>query len=213
MSRRVWEIGGLIAGIVLVAFGAVAIVMGFGGRSTVQDKLKAEQIVGSPDMTPKAIAAEAKAAGLPATIVLPTCTVAGKPVNDGDSAKCFADYMRIHALEATGGQTYAQMGRYVDASGKATNVPAAAAKDPKTGQPVANPAREVWIQETALATSLDVAYMAGQLALFGIVVGFALLLSGIGFIVLSLGGALRRAAATAPAAAAAATPVSPAPAS
>ena len=35
-------------------------------------------------------------------------------------------------------------------------------------------------------------YMAEQMALFGIVVGIALLLSGIGFIVLALGGALRR---------------------
>ena len=184
-----------IAGIVLVAFGAVAIFMGIGGRSTVGDKLKQEVIVGSPDMTPKGIAAEAKAAKLPATIALPTCTVANKAVTGGETAKCFASYMRIHALEATGGQTYAQMGRFVDANGKATSDAAKAAKDPKSGPPVANPAREIWIQETALATSLNVAYMAEQLALFGIVVGVALLLSGIGFIVLSLGGALRRAAA------------------
>ena len=34
--------------------------------------------------------------------------------------------------------------------------------------------------------------MASQLALFGIVVGIALLLSGFGFAILALGGALRR---------------------
>jgi hypothetical protein len=208
MSRKVWEIGGLVAGIILVAFGAVAIVMGVGGRSTVGDKLKQEQIVGSPDMTPKAIAAEAKAAGLPASIALPTCSVAGKAVDNGETAKCFASYMRIHALEATGGLTYAQMGRFLDANGKQTSDAAKAAKDPKTGQPVPNGAREIWIQETALGTSLNVAYMAEQLALFGIVVGVALLLSGIGFIVLSLGGALRRASAAE--AAPAAKPVTPA---
>lgn len=39
--------------------------------------------------------------------------------------------------------------------------------------------------------------MAEQLALFGIVVGVALLLSGIGFIILALGGALRGREATA----------------
>jgi len=209
MSRKVWEIGGLVAGIVLIAFGAVAIFMGVSGRSTVSDKLKQEAIVGSPDMTPKGIAAEAKAAGLPATIALPTCSVAGKDVTNGDTAKCFANYMRIHALEATGGLTFSQMGRFLDANGKQTSDAAKAAKDPKTGQPVANAAREVWIQETALATSLNVAYMAEQLALFGIVVGVALLLSGIGFIVLALGGALRRASATEPAAVPA-TPVTPA---
>jgi hypothetical protein len=38
-------------------------------------------------------------------------------------------------------------------------------------------------------------YMAEQLSLFGIVVGVALLLTGIGFLVLSIGGALRRAEA------------------
>src|SRR5438045_1491473 len=119
--RKALEVGGMIAGIVLIAFGAVAIVMGIGGRSTVGDKLKAEQIAGSPDMTPAAIAAEAKAAKLPATISLPTCSVAGKAVTSGSTAKCFADYMRIHALEATGGLTYAQMGRFVDANGKATS--------------------------------------------------------------------------------------------
>ena len=209
MSRKVWEVGGLVAGIILVAFGAVAIVMGVGGRSTVGDKLKQEQIVGSPDMTPKAIAAEAKAAKLPASIALPTCSVAGKAVDNGETAKCFASYMRIHALEATGGLTYAQMGRFLDANGKQTSDAAKAAKDPKTGQPVPNGAREIWIQETALGTSLNVAYMAEQLALFGIVVGVALLLSGIGFIVLSLGGALRRVTA-AEAAPAAAKPVTPA---
>jgi hypothetical protein len=199
----------MVAGIVLIAFGAVAIFMGVSGRSTVSDKLKQEAIVGSPDMTPKGIAAEAKAAGLPATIALPTCSVAGKDVTNGDTAKCFANYMRIHALEATGGLTFSQMGRFLDANGKQTSDAAKAAKDPKTNQPVANAAREVWIQETALATSLNVAYMAEQLALFGIVVGVALLLSGIGFIVLALGGALRRASATEPAAVPA-TPVTPA---
>ena len=45
---------------------------------------------------------------------------------------------------------------------------------------------------TALSTALNVSYMAEQMALFGIVVGFALLLSGFGFIILALGGALRR---------------------
>ena len=34
--------------------------------------------------------------------------------------------------------------------------------------------------------------MASQLALFGIVVGVALLLSGFGFVILTIGGALRK---------------------
>ena len=92
--RKFFEIGGLVAAAVLIAFGVAAIVMGVNGRSTVQDSLKLEQIVGSPDMTPSAIAAEAKQAGLPASISLPTMDVAGKPINTGDRARAFAS---LHA--------------------------------------------------------------------------------------------------------------------
>ena len=56
---------------------------------------------------------------------------------------------------------------------------------------MSNGARNVWVTETALATALDSSYMASQLALFGIVVGVALLLSGLGFMILAIGGALR----------------------
>ena len=77
-----------------------------------------------------------------------------------------------------------------------------AATDPQTKQPVQNGARNVWVTETALTTALNTAFMADRLALFGIVVGIALLLSGIGFAVLSLAGALR----TASSASASATP-------
>src|SRR6266498_2920800 len=110
--RKFFEIGGVVAAAVLVAFGIAAIVLGVNGRSTVASNLKQEQISGTPDMTPTAIAAEAKQAKLPATIPLPTCTVAGKSVTTGDEARCFARYIRIHTLEATGGLVYAQMGRY-----------------------------------------------------------------------------------------------------
>jgi hypothetical protein len=58
-NRKALEIGGIIASVVLVAFGVAAIVMGFQGRSTVSDNLKQQNIVGTPDMTPKAIKAEA----------------------------------------------------------------------------------------------------------------------------------------------------------
>ena len=187
--RKFFEIGGLVAAVVLIAFGATAIVMGVNGRSTVQDSLKLEQITGSPDMTPSAIAAEAKKAGLPASISLPTTDVAGKPIDTGDRARAFASYMRIHTLEATGGVPYSQMPRFATADGKGTNDAAAALQ--ANGRPVDNAARNIWVTETALTTALNTSYMASQLALFGIVVGVALLLSGIGFGILAIGGALR----------------------
>jgi hypothetical protein len=188
--RKIFEIGGVVAAAVLIAFGITTIVMGFNGRSTVRDSLKQEQIVGTPDMTPAAIAAAAKEAGLPANIDLPTVSVADKPINTGERARAFAGYMRIHALEATGGQTYAQMPRYATDDGKGTNDPALATKD-ENGQPVSNGARNIWVTETALATALNMSYMAEQLSLFSIVIGVALVLAGIGFGILAIGGALR----------------------
>ncbi len=182
-GRTVLELGGYVAAVVLVAVGIGAIVMGVNGRSTVIDSIKQEKIVGSPDMTPAAIAAEVKEAGLTG-VDLPTCDVANEPITNGDEARCFAQYMRIHALEATGGLTYAQMPRFATDDGKGTNDPAAASKD-ENGAPVSNPAREIWVTETALTTALNTSYMADRLAMFGLVVGIALLLSGIGFLVLA----------------------------
>ena len=199
-NRRIFEYGGIAASIVLVAFGIAAIVIGFNGRGTVHTSLKQEAIVGTPDMTPSAIKAEAAKAGLK-DVSLPTGSVAGKAIDNGDRARTFAQYMRIHALEATGGYTYAQMGRFQAlpnapasqlAKGGGTDNPQYAVTDPKTKQPVSNGARDVWVTETALSTALNTSYMAERLGAFGIVVGIALLLSGIGFAVLTIGGAIRR---------------------
>lgn len=187
--RKLFEFGGLAAAVVLIAFGIGALVIGANGRSTVNSSLRSEKIVGTPDMTPAAIKAEAQKAHLPASVSLPTCSVANDPVNSGASARCFAQYMRIHALEASGGLTYAQMPRYATKDGKGTNDAAKAIV--VNSQPQDNPARNVWVNETALSTALNTSYMADQTGLFGIVVGIALLLAGIGFGILTIGGALR----------------------
>jgi len=198
--KKFLEWGGVAAGVVLIAFGVAAIVLGVNGRSTVQSSLKLEQIVGTPDMTPAAIKAEAQKAGLPSSIKLPTVAVAGKQINSGASARAFASYMRIHALEATGGYVYSQMGIYTAQPGtpKSQLLPGGgtdntqyAVIDANTKQPVQNGARNVWVTETALTTALNTSYMAEQTAMFGIVVGIALLLSGFGFLILAAGGALR----------------------
>jgi len=186
--RKWFEIGGLVAAAVLIAFGIVAIAMGVNARNTVSSELKQQQIVGSPDMTPSGIKSEAQKAGL-TNVSFPTCSVANESVNSGARARCFAQYMRIHTLEATGGVPYAQMPRYATADGKGTNDPTKALQS--KGQPVANAARDIWVTETALTTALNTSYMADQLALFGIVVGVAFLLTGIGFAILAIGGALR----------------------
>lgn len=186
--RKAFEIGGLAAAVVLIAFGAGTILMSVNGRDTVRSSLKLEQIVGTPDMTPAAIKDEATKAGLTG-ISLPTCSVAGKAITSGATARCFASYMRIHALEASGGLTYAEMPHYATADGKGTNDATAALQ--ANGRPVDNAARNVWVTETALTTALNTSYLAEQIALFGLVVGIALLLTGVGFGILAVGGALR----------------------
>ena len=177
--RLVAWIGGVVACLVLVGGGIAYMVIGMQGRSEVHDTLAREQIVGTPDMKPGGISAEV---GEP----LPTCDVAGVQINTGERAKCFAAYMRVHALEATDGQTYAVMGRYLDANGDQTSDEALAAKDPKSGRPVENPLRQLWVTETALATGLDMSFFAEQVSLFAIVMGACLLVIGIGLGVLTL---------------------------
>jgi hypothetical protein len=184
--KKLFAYGGVGASVILIAFGIGATWVGVSGRDQVRSNLKLEQITGTPDMTPSAIKAEAAKAGL-RNVSFPNCSVAGKSVNTGARAHCFASYMRIHALEATGGQVYAQLGQYLDKNGKATSNKALAAKDPKTGQLVSNPVRNVWVTETALSTALNQAFFAEQVSYFGIVTGIALLLTGIGFSVLTFG--------------------------
>lgn len=197
--KKFWHMGGVIAGVILVAFGIGALVMGFTGRSEVRDNIAREAIVGSSDMTPSAIKEEAAKAGL-TNVDLPTCSVADEAITTGDEAKCFASYMRIHTLESTGGYTYSQMGRYEAlatapkselAEGGGTDNPTYAASDPKTGTPVANGGRDLWVTETALTTALNTSFFAERVAMFSIVMGFALLLTGIGFLVLAWLGVLK----------------------
>ncbi len=119
--RKAFEIGGYVAAAVLIAFGVVAIVMGVNGRSTVNSSIKNEAIVGTPDMTPSGIKAEATKAGLK-NVTIPTSSIANKAVTNGSQARTFAQYMRIHTLMATGGLTYAEMPRYATADGKGTKM-------------------------------------------------------------------------------------------
>jgi len=188
MNRRILEFGGIAAGVLMIAFGIGSLVLGINARNTVGKELTREFIVGSPDMNPSEIEKAVKEAGL-TNVPIPSCDVADKEIKTGADAHCFAQYMRIHALESSGGNTYAQMGRFVAAADpsdpKGTSDEAAAAKD-ESGEPISNSARNTWVTETALSTALNVSYMAEQLGLFSIVVGIALILSGIGFIILAL---------------------------
>jgi hypothetical protein len=160
---KILQYGGIAASVVLIAFGVGAIVTGMNGRERVHSDLKREQIIGTPDSS-----------------------IPNQLVNNGTKAEAFAKVMRKHTLEATGGLTYAQMPRYMGKNGKATNDEKLAATDPKSGKPVDNPLRNLWVQETALTTALHSSYFAESVATFAMVMGFALILSGMGFLILTL---------------------------
>jgi hypothetical protein len=160
---KLFRYAGIAASVALIAFGIGAVAIGANGHNRVGTELAREQIVGTPDST-----------------------IPNQLVNTGSEAQAFAKVMRKHTLEATGGKTYAQMPQYITASGKGTSDKAAAGKDPKTGAPTSNPARNIWVTETALTTALNTAYFAESMATFVIAMGFALLLTGIGFLVLAL---------------------------
>lgn len=206
--QRVIRLGGFVSGGVLIAFGIVTIVLAIYGHHTVTTELERQKITGTPDMSPSAIKDEASKAGLE-NVDLPSCDVAGKPIDNGSRARCFAQYMNIHALEATGGFVYSQMGRFTAkpdapkselAEGGGTDNPEFAVVDPKTKQPVENGARNIWVSETGLSTALNVSYMASALSLFSLVVGIALILAGIGFLVLAIAALPRTPPAPRPAA-------------
>lgn len=116
----------------------------------------------------------------------PDSSIPNQLVNNATKAEAFAQVMRKHTLEATGGQTYAQMARYMGKDGKPTNDQKAAAVNPKSGQPVDNPLRNLWVTETALTTALHSSYFAESVATFAMVMGVAPMLVGGGFLVLTL---------------------------
>jgi hypothetical protein len=180
----VW--GGYVAGAMLVVIGLAVVVVAAMGRGDVRDRLQDERIVGTPDMTPALTEKAIEEAGL-TDVEAPDCDVADQPIDSGSKAECFASYMRIHALESTGGQVYSEMPRAVD---KETGKPvpedeAAAALE--AGKAIDNPQRQLWVTETALATALNTSYFAEQVSTFSIVVGIALVVIGIGLLVLTVG--------------------------
>ena len=171
--KKLFAYGGIAASVILVAFGIGAIAIGVTGLNTVRDEISAQKIVAGDD-----------AAELTNGRLQP-----GQAITTGAEARAFADIMEHHTLEATKGKRYSEMGRFVTPAGTDTSDEALAAKTPE-GRPVENGLRNMWVTETALTTALNTSFFAERVAYFSIVMGAALLLTGIGFLVLTLGGAL-----------------------
>jgi hypothetical protein len=159
---------------VLILFGIAVIALGVWGFAFTRDHIEREGITFGPIEDP-AVAEHAE-------------EWAGEPVDTGRKALAQAEIMREHTLSDTGGLTYAEMGRYQSSENpsdpKGTNDEAAAAKD-DAGEPISNSARNIWVTETALATALDMGFMSEMLSIFSIIVGIALLLTGIGLVILA----------------------------
>ncbi len=176
-GTKFWEIGGFIAGGLLIVFGVVAIILGATGFTTTRDAIKGEGITfGTTDDPAVAQYAE---------------KWAGQQVKTGDQARAFAQVMRYHTINAEWNPehlTYAQMGRFLAADDPGnpagTSDEEAALKD-DAGNTVSNNYRNQWVTETALTTALNVSYMAERLSVFGLVVGVALLLTGFGLVILA----------------------------
>jgi hypothetical protein len=171
--KKWFAYGGIAASVVLIAFGIGAIVIGATGYNDVRDEITQQNITAGDD-----------AAELTNGSLQP-----GEKITTGAEARAFADIMEHHTLEATEGKRYAEMGRFLTPSGEDTSDEALAAKT-EDGRPVENGLRNMWVTETALTTALNTSYFAERVAYFSIVMGIALLLTGIGFLVLTLGGAL-----------------------
>ena len=113
-------------------------------------------------------------------IVHPALPNGRAEVTSAGRARSLADFVRQSTVDATAGRTYAEIEPYLDAGGAPTADSASAARDDRTGQPLANPDASLWIQSTTLQTALMQAYMAFRVAELTVAVGAAFVAVGAG---------------------------------
>lgn len=159
----------LFAAVAFVAAGLYTVVRGFDAKSDVHTQLVAEEIVTSED-----------------------AAIPNVPVTDHKTAHAQADAIQVHTLEATGGLTYAQMGRYMSAANRddpaGTSDEAQALKD-DSGNPVPNPLRQVAFQGAMLRSALLSAALAWHVA--DLAIGVGAFIAGVGVLALIMLALLR----------------------
>ena len=164
--KKLFPILLMVLGVAFVAAGGYAMYRGFDANDQVHDELVAQNITTPED------------ASIPNALV-----------DDKDTAHSMAEIIEVHALEATGGLTYAEMGRFAtpdgDPAGTSDESQAVIGSD---GRPVANNARNTAFQASALRTSLFSSVMAFEIST--LVVGIGALLLLLGFAVGGVGVAL-----------------------
>jgi len=159
--KKAFPIGLIIIGLVFLVGGAYTTYRGFDAKNQVRDELLAQNITTTPD-----------------------ASIPNVKVQDAATAQSMADIIEHHMLEATGGQTYAEMDRYLAADGGTTSDETAAMLD-ESGNPVANPLRNVAFQASALRTSLYTSVMAWNVG--DLVIGLGLMIAVLGLVVAGVG--------------------------
>lgn len=151
----------MLMGVVFLAAGAYTVNRGFDAKDQVRDQLVAQNIV-TPD----------------------DASIPGVTVTNAKTAESMADIIDHHALDATGGLTYSELGRFMAANGD----PAGTSNEDDAllgsdGKPVPNGMRNTAFQASALRTSLYTSVMAFNVA--DLVVGLGLMIGALG---VALGG-------------------------
>ena len=155
MKRKFFEYGGIAASCVLICISAGAIGLGAWGISEVRERnLAQENIVGARLVHPRA---EGRL---------------------GSEARAFAAVMRTTRSRPRTADTQRWAGSWIRRT-RPTTRPRPREIE-KAGQPVSSGARNIWVTETALAGALNMAFLGERVALFGIVMGAALLLPASG---------------------------------
>ena len=161
----------IVLGVITILAGIYAILQGSSAKDDVTDKLAAQSITLTDD----------------AGEIVPDAEP-GALVDDPETAEAMAEIINAHALEATGGLTYAEMGRFATEDGDpaGTDNPDEAVQGPNG--PVPNPARNTAFQAAALQTSLYSSFMGFKVAdfvqgfgLFAIAVGLFMIFAGVAF--------------------------------
>lgn len=157
--KRLLFVGLTLMSVGLMAGGVFALQQSVTGRNEAKDKLEQEKIVTTED------------AEIPNT-----------PVTDHQTAHAMADVIQKHALEATGGLSYAQLGRFVNADNPddpaGTSDESQALLD-ENGRPVSNPLRTVALQAVTLRSALLSSALSFHLAELGMGVGVFLIATGL----------------------------------
>jgi len=164
IMKKAFPIGLMIIGLVFLAGGVYTLTRGLDAKDLVREELVAQNIT-TPD----------------------DASIPGVQVRDADSAQAMADIIGVHALEATDGRSYAELGRYLTPEGGDTSDETLALKD-ESGNPVANPIRNVAFQASSLRTSLYTSVMAFNVA--DLVIGLGVMIAVLGFAIGGLGVAL-----------------------